>query len=133
MSKKIVIVTGQFHKEEAEKMVIFASSVIEDAGYIVDNVIWVPGSYEVPLALKRQLMRDDIDGAVVLGIIERGETAHGLVMGQTVSNQVIGLQLDYMKPVGLGILGPEILPSQIPPRVEPYAADAAKAVIVMLD
>ena len=83
--------------------------------------------------LKHFLMRDDIDGAVVLGIIERGETAHGAVMGKSVSDAIIKLQLKYMKPVGMGILGPEIFPSQIPQRVVPYAEAAAKAAITMID
>lgn len=114
-------------------MVAEATSVITSASHNVSDVVWVPGSYEAPLALKRLLIRDDIDAVVVLGIIERGETAHGLVMGQSVSDAIIQLQLDHMKPVGMGILGPEIFPSQIPARAVPYAAAAAKAAITMLD
>ena len=98
---------------------------------IVEEV-WVPGSIEKPLALKRLLMRNDIDGAVVLGIIEKGETAHGLVMGQVVYDAIIRLQLEFMKPIGLGILGPEIMPSQIPARLEGYARAAVVATAVML-
>jgi len=37
-----------------------------------------------------------------------------------------------MKPIGIGILGPEILPSQIPSRLRPYARDAVKALAMML-
>ena len=87
---------------------------------------------EKPLAVKRLLTRDNIDGAVVLGIIERGETAHGRVMGQAVIQALIGLQLETGKPVGIGILGPDILPDQIPPRLVPYAQDAVRAVHAML-
>ena len=94
------------------------------------------------LAVKEKELRDqlkefgkkpkEIDAAVVLGIIERGETAHGLVMAQSVSNKILDIQLDHMKPVGMGILGPEIFPSQISARVEPYARAAAEAAIRML-
>ena len=114
-------------------MVAEATKIIESAGHAVTNVTWVPGSYEAPLALKRLLNRDDIDGAVALGIIERGETAHGLVMGQTVSDAIVKLQLKTNKPIGMGILGPEIFPSQIPARYVPYAGAAAHAAIRMLD
>jgi len=131
MSKNFAIIVGEFHKDEAEEMVAEARATIESAGHKVVDVIWVPGSYEVPLALKRQLLRDDVDGAIVLGIIERGETAHGLVMGHTVSDAIINLQLETMKPVGIGLLGPEIVPSQIPSRVVPYAIAAAKAALKM--
>jgi len=131
--KNFALVVGMFHKKEGEQMVAAATSIIESAGHAVTETLWVPGSYEKPLALKRLLTRDDIDGGIALGIIERGETAHGLVMGQSVSDAIIQIQLETMKPIGMGILGPEIFPSQIPARAAPYAEAAAKAAIQMLD
>ena len=132
MSKNFALVVGEFHKTEADQMVSEATRVIESEGHKVTEIFWVPGSYEAPLALKRLLKRDDIHGAVALGIIERGETAHGLVMGQTVSDAIVKLQLKTNKPIGMGILGPDIFPSQIPSRVVPYAGAAASAAIRML-
>ena len=110
-----------------------ATKAIEIAGHEVGKIIWVPGSYEVPLALERMFRMKEINAAVILGIIERGETAHGLVMAESVSKKILDIQLDHMKPVGMGILGPEIFPSQIPARVEPYARAAAEAAIKMLE
>ncbi len=68
----------------------------------------------------------------VLGVIERGETAHGRVMAQAVIKAIVDLQLETMKPVGVGILGPEILPDQIQSRLRPYARHAVLAVRSML-
>ena len=113
-------------------MVSEALSVAKTLGLDVREEVWVPGSMEKPLAAKRLLARDDIDAVVVLGIIERGETAHGRVMGQAVIQTLINLQLETNKPVGVGILGPEILPEQIPPRLGPYAQAAVRAVHTML-
>ena len=93
---------------------------------------WVPGSMEKPLAVKRLLANPTIDGVVVLGIIERGETGHGRTMGHAVIQALIQLQMAADKPVGVGILGPDILPEQIPARLVPYAQDAVRAVQVML-
>ena len=95
-------------------------------GLQLDEPIWVPGSMEKPLALKKELKRAANVGAVTLGIIERGETGHGLVMAQAVIKSIIDLQLETMKPVGIGILGPEITPEQIQPRLEPYARAGVK-------
>ena len=64
--------------------------------------------------------------------IEQGQTAHGRVMGQAVINAILNLQLDLMKPIGVGILGPEIQPDQIQERLVPYARDAVLAVHAML-
>lgn len=132
MKKRIAIVAGQFHTEQVERMLAEAKTVANAAGLEVINEVWVPGSLEKPLALKRLLLRSDIDGAMVLGIIERGETKHGLVMGEVVMQAIIDLQLQTMKPVGVGILGPEILPEQIEPRLLPYARAAAEALVAML-
>ncbi len=128
----IGIVLGSFHRDAVGTMLAAAREAAAKADLRIAAEIWVPGSMEKPLAVKRLLVRPEIDGAVALGIIEKGETAHGLVMGQAAIGALIALQLDFMKPVGIGILGPEIHPSQIPPRLVPYAEDAVKAVAAML-
>lgn len=97
----------------------------------VTEVVWVPGSMEAPLALERLLVREDVDGAVALGIIERGQTQHGLVMGQSVTRAIIDLQIKHDKPIGLGIIGPGAEPEHIGPRLEPHARAAIGAVIAM--
>jgi 6,7-dimethyl-8-ribityllumazine synthase len=130
--KNITLVLGSFHKKEVEEMLDEARKTAQECGLNIVSEIWVPGSYEKPLALKKILMSDDIHGAVVLGIIERGETKHGLVMAQVVMDKIVELELEFMKPVGIGILGPEILPDQIEKRLRPYARKAVEAVGVMI-
>jgi len=132
MSKNIAIVLGSFHKKEVTQMLESARVTAQERGLTIVEEVWVHGSMEKPLALKRLLMREDIDGAVVLGIIERGQTKHGLVMGEVVYDAIIRLQLEFMKPIGLGILGPEILPEQIESRLVPYAREAVIATAQML-
>lgn len=132
MAKNIGIIMGAFHRTEVGEMLGEARKAANELGVTITVEQWVPGSLEKPLAAKRLLARPDIDGLVILGIIERGETKHGLVMGQAVVDALIGLQLETMKPMGLGILGPEILPDQIPPRLRPYARAAVVAVNEML-
>jgi len=128
----IAVVLGSFHKRESEIMLQAAQAAAKARDLTIHYVVRVPGSYEKPLAVKRLMRRQDIDGVVVLGIIEHGETAHGRVMGQTVSDAIVQLQLEFMKPVGFGIIGPEVHPSQIPSRLEPHAVAAVEALNVML-
>ena len=132
MVKSIAIVAGSYHKESVELMVEKAKEIATDTNLIVEEVSWVPGSMEVPLQIKRLFLRDSIDGAVVLGIIENGETKHGLVMGQAVTNALIDLQTASMKPIGFGIIGPGAKPEQIETRLLPYAEKAVLAVSEML-
>ncbi len=125
------VVCGSFHKEQVERMLKFAIDEASSKNLEVSEVVWVPGSMEAPLALDRMLQSAEIQGAVVLGIIERGETDHGLVMGHSVTKSVIELQIKHNKPVGLGIIGPGAEPEHIEPRLEPHARSAVGAVAAM--
>ncbi|MDG1552634.1 MAG: 6,7-dimethyl-8-ribityllumazine synthase, partial [Candidatus Poseidonia sp.] len=91
------------------------------------QVVWVPGSMEVPLALDRML--ESCDAAACLGIIEKGETQHGLAMGQAVIKTILELQLKHNKPIGLGIIGPGAEQHHIEPRLEPHARAAVLALL----
>lgn len=127
------IVCGAFHRKQVERMLEYAHDEAEAKNWDVVEVTWVPGSMEAPLALERMLQNEDVHGAVVLGIIERGETEHGLVMGQAVTRAVIDLQISHNKPIGLGIIGPGADPEHIEPRLEPHARAAVGAVAAMVD
>tara|TARA_B100001248_G_scaffold261496_1_gene252885 strand:- start:1603 stop:1995 length:393 start_codon:yes stop_codon:yes gene_type:complete len=126
---RIVAVCGSFHKSEIQSMLDFAKDEADKWSIEIAEVIWVPGSMEVPLALRRVL--EQYDGAICLGIIEKGETLHGSAMGNAVIKSVVDLQLDFNKPIGLGIIGPGAEPHHIAPRLEPHARAAVNAVRVM--
>ena len=131
--RKIGIVCGSYHTSEVERMLEWSSDEAVKLNLIVEDVLWVPGAMEVPLALDRLLSRDDIEGAACLGIIEKGQTQHGLAMGQAVIKSIIELQLVHEKPVGLGIIGPGAEPAHIEPRLEPHARASIAAVASMLE
>ena len=128
MSRRIGLVCGSFHKQEVEQMLACATYEATKQGMTIGEVVWVPGSMEVPLALDRLLHSHD--AAACLGIIEKGETQHGLAMGQAVIKTVLDLQLKHDKPVGLGIIGPGAEPHHIEPRLEPHARAAIVACLV---
>ena len=128
---KIAAVCGSFHKEEIQRMLEYAENEANINGVQISKIMWVPGSMEVPLALDRLLKDSEVDAAIALGIIERGETQHGLVMGQAVTRSIIELQIKYDKSIGLGIIGPGAEKHHIEPRLEPHARSAVNAVIKM--
>lgn len=130
--RKIGVVLGSFHRQAVEEMRDEARKTARACGLTIVREVWVPGSMEKPLAIKRMLDSDEIEGVVALGIIERGETKHGMVMGEAIFSAIVQLQLETDKPVGVGILGPEILPRQIPSRLRLYAGKAVRAVQAML-
>jgi len=129
MKKRIALVTGDFHQKLAEEMVSFAIIQAKELDIEVVQDIRVAGSYEVPLVLDALLVRDDIDAAVALGYIEKGETLHGEIMGHVVHDAFVQLQLKYKKPVGVGIIGPGATMEQAQVRKEGTAKGAVKAVV----
>ena len=133
MKGKIAIVCGSFHQSEVQRMLEWATDEAIKSELSVDEVVWVPGAMEVPLALDRLLSREDIEGAACLGIIEKGQTQHGLVMGQAVIKSIIELQVVHEKPIGLGIIGPGAEPEHIGPRLEPHARSAIEALRAMIE
>ena len=126
---KVGIVVGEFHKEIASGMVESAKKKCLELGAECE-VVWVPGTYETPLAVRKLLRRDDIDCAAVLGYIERGETLHGKQMGQTVSLILKQLELELSKPIGMGLIGPGATEEQARKRLG-YGARAVNAAIRM--
>ncbi len=135
---KIGVVCGSFHKDEVNRMLDTVKSTIEDQallgpwGASLMEPVWVPGAFEVPLATKRLLDAGCV-GVVTLGIIERGQTLHGQAMGDAVMAALIDLQLEYNRPIGLGIIGPGADPEHIEPRLVPHARAAIEAVVHMLN
>ena len=132
MNDRIAVVCGSFHKEEIERMLEYAKDQASKESLTIAEVVWVPGAMEVPLAVDRLLADDEINGVACLGIIEKGQTQHGLAMGQAVIKTIIELQLVHEKPVGLGIIGPGAEPEHIEPRLEPHARAAVSAITKML-
>lgn len=132
MSSEIAIVCGEYHRQEVEQMLEFARDEATKRELLVSEVIWVPGAMEVPLAVTRLLEAEQFVGVACLGIIEKGQTQHGLAMGQAVIKSLIEAQLAFDKPVGLGIIGPGAEPKHIGPRLEPHARAAVTAIAKML-
>ena len=132
MAKSVAIVAGSYHKDKVEKMIEIVKSLSSENNLLIEEIAWVPGAMEIPLQAKRLLLRGAIEAVIVLGIIEKGKTDHGLVMGQAVTKSILDLQLVSMKPIGFGIIGPGAEEEQIAKRIEVHAKQAVLAVSEML-
>ncbi len=102
----IAIIAANFNKDIVEPMIATATEEAVARGAIVAKVLRIPGCYEMPLVLRALMEREHIDAFAALGYIERGETLHGEVMGHIVHDALVRLQLEFGKPIGIGIIGP---------------------------
>lgn len=68
------------------------------------DLIWTPGSFELPLAVQRLAASERYDGIIALGAVIRGGTPHfEYVAGECVKG-LASVSLQYGIPVGFGVL-----------------------------
>ena len=103
---KTTIVAGRFNALIVEKLVEGALDALKRHGADLSDqeVIWVPGGFEIPLAAKWVAEKKKADAIICLGAVIRGGTPHfDFVAGE--ANKGIGqIQLEYGVPVSMGVL-----------------------------
>jgi 6,7-dimethyl-8-ribityllumazine synthase len=100
--KKVAIIAAQWHPEICNNLIHGAELIFKSAG-IEYEVTTVSGSFELPLAAQIKLDQG-FDGAVVLGLVMRGDTAHFDYICDGVTSGVMQVSLNRAKPIGFGVL-----------------------------
>jgi 6,7-dimethyl-8-ribityllumazine synthase len=106
---RVAIVAARFNSQVTLRLLDGARRGLAAAG-VADgdvDVVWVPGSFEIPLAA--QALAADHDAVLCLGCVIRGETAHfEHVAGQCAAG-IMRVGLDTGIPVIFGVLTTENL------------------------
>lgn len=71
------------------------------------DVVWVPGSYEIPLAAKRLALTSRYDAIVCLGAVIRGATAHFDYVAGGAAGGISSVALETDLPVIFGVITTE--------------------------
>jgi 6,7-dimethyl-8-ribityllumazine synthase len=126
---RLAIVASRFNHDVVDPMVERAIERAQELNLKLTSVVRVPGTFEIPLAVQRLLERSDVDGAVALGAVIKGETKHDEVIMQAAADALMDIGLRTGKPVGLGITGPGMTYKQAKARVDAAAraVDAASS------
>ena len=124
------IVASEFNYDITYAMVELAKEHAKFLDANIGEILKVPGVFDMPLAVKKLLERDDIDCVVTLGAVIEGQTEHDEVVAQHASRKIADLSLEYGKPVALGIAGPGMSRLEAHQRVE-YAKRAVEAAVKM--
>lgn len=127
---RLAIVAARFNPEITDRMVERALSRAKDRGIRVTSVVRVPGAFEIPLAVQGLLARPDVDGAVAIGAVVKGETLHDEALMSAVPKALLDVGLRAGKPVALGITGPGMTDAQAAQRVD-KGAEAVDAALAM--
>ncbi len=131
MTIKLGFVVSEFNRDLTSQMEILGKEHAAFLGASVDKVLYVPGVFDMPLAVKKLAQDNGIDAVVTIGCVIQGSTKHDEIVIQHASRKIADLALEYGKPVTLGISGPGMSRLDAHERVE-YAKRAVEAAVKMI-
>jgi 6,7-dimethyl-8-ribityllumazine synthase len=104
----VLIIEARFYEDIADMLVEGATAELEARGISYER-IRVPGALEIPQALAaasaaRAVGRYSFDGAIVLGCVIRGETAHYDIVCNNANHWAMEVAVSKDVPLGNGIL-----------------------------
>ncbi len=98
MKKKILIVMANYYKKISTGLLRSAKKEL----YGKINLIEVPGVFEIPIILAKNIKK--YDGFVALGCVIKGETPHFSFISKAAINGIMKLSIESKKPIGNGII-----------------------------
>jgi 6,7-dimethyl-8-ribityllumazine synthase len=102
VGNRFVIVASEYNSVIMDRLVAGARRALKGCEPV--KIVRVPGSFEIPLAVKRAALSKKYDGIVALGCVLRGETPHFEYISSAVSLGLSKVALDTGIPVGFGLL-----------------------------
>ena len=100
MKPKILIVIADYYKYISTNMLQSAVKHIDKKSKF--NAIRVPGVFEIPVVISKNIKK--YDGFIALGCVIKGETPHFDFISQATTNAIMQLSIDYKKPIGNAII-----------------------------
>ena len=100
MKKKVLIVVSDYYKEIADALLISTKKFLDKR--IMIKVIKVPGVFEIPVMVSKNLKK--FDGFVAIGCVIKGKTAHFDLISKSVIDAIMNISIDSKKPVGNCVL-----------------------------
>jgi len=98
------------------------------------TVFRTPGSFEIPVVVKRVAQSGDFDAVICLGAVIRGATPHFEYIAAEVTKGIAQVQLEVDVPIAYGVLTPDTIEQAIEragTKAGNKGFDAAMAVIEM--
>ncbi len=129
---QIAIVVSEFNSEITYKMLEKAREQASKVGAKIRYILYVPGSFDIPLGVERLLKKRNVDAVVTLGAVIKGDTRHDDIVAENAARLIADLSLKYSKPVTLGISGPGMTIEQARERSSLVPARAVSAAVTMV-
>ncbi|MCB2192034.1 MAG: 6,7-dimethyl-8-ribityllumazine synthase [Deltaproteobacteria bacterium] len=135
---RVALVAGRFNDFITSKLLEGALDTLKRHGAADQNltVVWVPGSFEIPLVARKLAASGNYDAVITLGAVIRGATAHFDYVAAEVSKGVALAGLETGVPVIFGVLTTDSIEQAIEragTKAGNKGADAAMAAMEMVD
>jgi len=103
---KLGIVVSRFNQFISERLLEGALDALSKLGAAETDisVYKVPGSFEVPLLVKKLAKSKKVDGIICLGVLIRGDTPHFDFLSAEVTKGIAQIAIDEGIPCSFGIL-----------------------------
>ena len=133
---KFGLVAARFNDFFVSHLVEGAVDTIVRHGGNADDIAlaWVPGSYEIPFAVKKMLDSGKYDAIIAMGVVIQGATPHAGYINNEVAKSLAQLGMESGTPVTYGMITADNIEQAIErsgTKAGNKGADAAHAAIEM--
>ncbi len=134
--KRFALVVARFNEFITSKLLTGAVDALVRHGADADRItqVWVPGSFELPLAAKRLAASGDYAAVICLGCLIRGQTPHFDYVAAECTKGIAHTMLETGVPVTFGVITADSLEQAIDragTKAGNKGADAALAAVEM--
>ncbi len=112
---KIGIVAGRFNEFITKNLLAGATDALKRHGVEEEDItiVWVPGAFEIPLAVKKLAEQGTFDAVITLGAVIRGATPHFDYVSNEVAKGVANTAIETGVPVIFGVITTDTLEQAI--------------------
>lgn len=103
---RVAVVAARFNEAIVERLVDGATGALLRHGATAGDVTvaWVPGAFELPVALRALAAGGEVDALVALGCVVRGDTPHFDYVAGAAASGAESVAREYGLPVAFGVL-----------------------------
>ena len=100
MKKKCLIVVANYYENISNNLLQSALRLIKNK--LSFKIIYVPGVFEIPITISKNLRK--YDGFIALGCVIKGQTPHFEFISSSVTDNILNMSVKNKKPIGNGII-----------------------------
>ncbi len=97
--KKILLVVADYYKDVSKSLIKSSKKELDNFSL---KIIKVPGVFEIPVTISRNIKK--YDAFIALGCVIKGETPHFDFISSSSTQAIMDLSVKYKKPIGNGII-----------------------------